>query len=763
MTGFKKNVKSISFFKRILFGYLAILIVPACTGIITYYTSSRIITNEISVTNNAILDYGLQEMDMQFANGNEVINKILFSSELLNCISKEVSCEKFDGYSELQLNEYLNSFSEDYFADIMVYFHQSDRVVSSVLSSLDSYLYYSTYYKTEGNDYEDWLAVLRGNSGVKTIHMGEKEPTIAIVQKYPINQIGTSATIVIVLRRNLLYDFLKNLIGEEDKTFLIVNQEDQPLITVGEDVDYLSLKENLYEENVVEDANSGNRYVYQAVESTNSPIRYVCIVPFSTFWQKMESLRFVNMISYGIFIIVSAIAVVLLSRMAYRPFGSFITDLTKRTNIDYNRRENSEMDYLNQVFAITMKEKEQLRRKMDSEKILLIDDIMLKALQGMINIEDDIIETLKTYNISLSFSDFLIAVFKIDSWNSEKVTNISEESVQNMIRYQIEDRSGEVLGKENSYYVTRIERRKYVCIINTSRKEGFSDNTHVLEGIQKVRGLLEQSLGISFTIGISKNFNDRKSLHEGFLQASEAMEYRAAFGRGIVIHYQDIRKRKFAYASSNITAQKKIISYIKDKKQEIGALKLIEGLIQCSMDEETASLEVFKCFRLDMINIIANVMNEICSSLFISENAFVDKLMSCETFQDFKFHFVNILETLQSYEAEHSNENDLGKSVMSYITENYADSNLNINMLGEVFSLSPSYLSKIFKEQIGLSPHEFITKLRINKSKELIEDGNITIEGIAEAVGFLSSSVFIRTFKKIEGITPGSYKKVKKI
>lgn len=749
-----KNQKSISFFKRILFGYLAILIVPACTSVITYYTSSRIIKHEISIANNAILNYGLKEMDMQFANGKQIINKIQFSSELLGCLLKETGSREFDAYAEFQLRKYMNTYSEDYIADIMVYFSQSDRVVSATLTSQESSPYYDIYYKSENATYEDWLSVLQGSSGVTAIHMWG-EPTIAIVQKYPVNQANASATIVIVLRRNLLYDFLEKLIGDEKKTFLIVNEENVPLITVGRNV------ENV--DSLLAEAYPNNKYVYQSVESTNSPIRYVCLVPFSDFWQKMHSLRMVNLVSYSIFILVSAAAVVLLTRIAYRPFGNLLEDITKRSNIEYNRSEKSEMDFLNQVFSVTMKEKEQLVKKMDTEKLQLMDDIMIKAFQGMITIEDDILDTLKAYNINISFSGFFIAVLKIDSWDNTKISNLGDLNTQKQIRQHIEERVHELFGKENSCYVTRAERRKYACIINSAYESEFLDKTKILEGFLKMKNLLEQSLGIAFTIGISKSFHDRANLHECFLQASEAIEYRAAFGRGIVIHYADIQKRRFSYNSSNILAQKKIISFIKDKSTDMGALKLIEELIQSSMEEEIASLEVFKCFRLDMINIIANVMNEICSSFFISENAFVDELMGCETFQDFKYHLAKILESLQQYESEHSNENILGKTVMAYITENYKDTNLNINMLGDVFSRSPSYLSRVFKEQVGMSPHEFITKLRINKSKELIEEGNLTIENIAEETGFLSSSVFIRTFKKIEGITPGAYKKISKI
>ncbi|HWT75946.1 MAG TPA: AraC family transcriptional regulator [Mobilitalea sp.] len=762
MMGIKKNHKSISFFMRILLGYFAILIVPAITGIISYYTSSRIVRNEISVSNNALLDYGLQEIDLQLANSNEAIYDILYSPELSNCVFNELSSTKYDAYSELKLHKYLESLKESYIADIMVFFNISDRIVSSSLASLDSKTYFDSYYKTKGGEsYQKWASIFYKNPCVTTTHKQENLPTLSIVQKYPQNQIKSKATIVIVFDRYLLNQFLQNLIGEEGKTFIITDKDNNALITVPDNIDYQKFKKD----NNINEAkwNNSKGYVYQSKQSFDNSISYVCITPNSVFWRKMQSLRNIDIICYGIFIIVSTMAVILISRIAYKPFQSFLAGITQSSNIAFNRQERSEMDYLNQVFSITMKEKEQLKNRMESEKTVLIDDIIMKSLQGIINMDQDMIETLKSYNIDILFTDFVIAVIKIDAWNKDIIPNLSEDRMQNMIRTQITAIIEKVFGLENTCYVTRTERRNYVCIINTVERDRFSDNATVSEGFTAIKNLLEKQIGISCTFGISKRFEDKKSLHEGFLQASEAMEYRAAFGRGIVMHYQDIEKRKFSYSSSNITAQKKMISFIKDKNHEGNAMQLINHMIQCNMDEDTATLEAFKCFRLDMVNIIANVMNDICTPLYISENTYIDGLMSCETFLDFKIRLGMILEALQRYETEYQNENDSGKIVMQYITEHYANPDLNINMLGVVFDLSPSYLSKLFKDQHGMSPNEFITKLRINEAKELIEAGELTIEQIAEKVGFLSSSVFIRTFKKVEGITPGAYKKIKKI
>jgi len=102
----------------------------------------------------------------------------------------------------------------------------------------------------------------------------------------------------------------------------------------------------------------------------------------------------------------------------------------------------------------------------------------------------------------------------------------------------------------------------------------------------------------------------------------------------------------------------------------------------------------------------------------------------------------------------------ISAQVRKYVEENFHNPNLSVNTLGEEFNLSPSYLSKIFKAENEISIPDYISKIRINNAKELLKNTDKTIQEIAEETGFLSSSVFIRVFKKIEGITPGAYRKL---
>lgn len=98
------------------------------------------------------------------------------------------------------------------------------------------------------------------------------------------------------------------------------------------------------------------------------------------------------------------------------------------------------------------------------------------------------------------------------------------------------------------------------------------------------------------------------------------------------------------------------------------------------------------------------------------------------------------------------------KVVAQYIESSYFDINLNLNNIASHFDITPSYLSKKFREKYGLSIIDYLYQIRISQSLQLIRDTNLKITDIAQMVGFQDSNAFIRIFKKFHGCTPGNYK-----
>jgi AraC family transcriptional regulator len=73
--------------------------------------------------------------------------------------------------------------------------------------------------------------------------------------------------------------------------------------------------------------------------------------------------------------------------------------------------------------------------------------------------------------------------------------------------------------------------------------------------------------------------------------------------------------------------------------------------------------------------------------------------------------------------------------------------------------MSQSHFSKLFKRSTGLAPHQFVLQERINRSKELLRQGNTKIVEIALGVGFENQAHFTTVFGNFVGMTPRQFQR----
>lgn len=98
--------------------------------------------------------------------------------------------------------------------------------------------------------------------------------------------------------------------------------------------------------------------------------------------------------------------------------------------------------------------------------------------------------------------------------------------------------------------------------------------------------------------------------------------------------------------------------------------------------------------------------------------------------------------------------------VKNYIADNLNE-NLTVSKLAQKVSMSSSHFSRIFKQQTGFSPYDYILISRLNRAKYLLQVTDMTVSSIAYEIGFNSESNFIYFFTENEGISPGKFRKLK--
>ncbi|MFI3166867.1 MAG: response regulator [Bacillota bacterium] len=103
-------------------------------------------------------------------------------------------------------------------------------------------------------------------------------------------------------------------------------------------------------------------------------------------------------------------------------------------------------------------------------------------------------------------------------------------------------------------------------------------------------------------------------------------------------------------------------------------------------------------------------------------------------------------------------QNEVFHNIITYVTNNYSE-NLTLKSLSTKFYVNPIYLGRLFKKNTGTLFNEYLTNIRIEKSKVLLLKTNKKIYEIADEIGFNDPNYFIAKFLKAEGTTPSQYRK----
>ena len=84
---------------------------------------------------------------------------------------------------------------------------------------------------------------------------------------------------------------------------------------------------------------------------------------------------------------------------------------------------------------------------------------------------------------------------------------------------------------------------------------------------------------------------------------------------------------------------------------------------------------------------------------------------------------------------------------------------ISVTDIADSCKIHRNYLGKIFREQLGTSPREFLITYRMNKAVQLLETTKLSVKDIGAAVGYPNQLHFSRAFKNVYGIPPSQWRK----
>lgn len=102
--------------------------------------------------------------------------------------------------------------------------------------------------------------------------------------------------------------------------------------------------------------------------------------------------------------------------------------------------------------------------------------------------------------------------------------------------------------------------------------------------------------------------------------------------------------------------------------------------------------------------------------------------------------------------------NTVEKEMVSYIQQNFTGK-ISLREFGEQFHLSEKYISRYFKEHFHITLSQYVTYLRLEHAKQLLQDTDIPVTDVAMQSGYQNVSYFIRSFQKAYAVSPLKYRK----
>lgn len=266
---------------------------------------------------------------------------------------------------------------------------------------------------------------------------------------------------------------------------------------------------------------------------------------------------------------------------------------------------------------------------------------------------------------------------------------------------------------------------------------------------------------LDVSIGIGGNYKDIEYFRRSYNEANQAMK-NAMKSNGIV-HYSllqtDSSESSFQYPvklENELMEQLRMGDGGKSKELAIDIFKLVFN--------ENSDVMFIKEYISQLIVMIKRIVFNMGIELKRFENTgLLIELNNLMEIEEIKLWSINTLYSIIEKLEEHKNrkENAAIKKIHEYVNKSF-NKDITLEMVAMEVNLSPQYVSKIFKEELGMNFIDFITEKRIEYSKELLKSENGNIREISCLAGYSDANYFCRIFKKVTGLTPKEYRQVKR-
>ena len=479
---------------------------------------------------------------------------------------------------------------------------------------------------------------------------------------------------------------------------------------------------------------------------------YIGVFPVDSLMAKINRLKAYTIYICFVFIIIGILISYLISKRIYSPLNKLVQDIRTKKGIDIKSNE-SEMSILSSAFDILFKEEARLFFILEQSRNNTRNVYLMNLFQGKANEDYDNEMT----GIEFPYSDYISAVILIDKYHEFRRTYSEEQ--QEYMKMLILKVSEQLLNSSYKCAGMVYEKQKIIFAINFETHSNEDFKLDLKNCFIKIQEEISRIFDNSISIGIGNCQKNARGLGDSFDKAQEALRYKLISGRGSINFWQDVCNEDYVYYYP-FEFEKHIFNLIntgnKDKLEEIVSALIREIRNSSDMHYDNV-IQVFNQLAGNTVKFLLDLHCNI-SMIFGNNFNMYHSLTMKETLDDIKDWFVEIYSTITDYLQKSKYQyKSYYELALDYIHMNYRK-DIDINEIAEHVGLSYSHLRKIFKDETGENIVNYVNNLRINESKRLLCQTNLTIREISINLGYNNDQSFVRFFKKYEGISPSEFR-----
>lgn len=396
-----------------------------------------------------------------------------------------------------------------------------------------------------------------------------------------------------------------------------------------------------------------------------------------------------------------------------------------------------------------------IKEKMETV-IPVIESGFIYSILFQEHFEEDVDKYIELLDIPTENCFFMAIVF-----GESQVGNHMTNAVGTSIRFQDYYKSATEIIKENfKCYVGSLMSNKIpVCVVCEEKTMDYNARIELIDKCRTICTSLKNETGIHFRIGIGGivKFKDAMDSYQQALKALINSTARVAHADDMPIgcDYED---------NYPIELEKRIFDELKggNLNECMNACTLFFDWMEQTYTGETNNI------KLKVLEFVLRAESDAYRSggmtyRFEARENYLPEIMGAADLVTVRDWFMKKMnESCRNVMLKRGERNnDIIDSAKAYIDSNY-NKDISLDDISRTMNLSPYYFSKLFKEETGENFVEFLTRVRIEKAKQLLASPEKSMKEICSEVGYSDPNYFSRIFKKVSGQTPTEYRESNK-